>query len=61
MVQAASAKRVTLGLNLDAAPDDPRVIATPTAMCGYRVNLEAVAAVDADVARWLEQAYKRAG
>ncbi len=47
MVQAASAKRVALGLNLDAAPDDPRVIATPSAMCGYRVNLEAVAAVDA--------------
>jgi predicted transport protein len=61
LVQAASAKRVALGLNLDAAPDDPRVIPTPGAMCGYRVDLDAVDAVDGDVAGWLRQAYERAG
>ncbi len=61
VVQAASAKRVALGLNLSAAPDDPRVVATPGAMCGYRVDLPDVEAVDADVADWLRQAYERAG
>jgi hypothetical protein len=61
LVQAASAKRVALGLNLDAAPEDPRAIPTPTAMCGYRVDLEAPDAVDGDVAGWLREAYERAG
>ena len=61
LVQAASAKRVALGLNLDAAPDDARVVATPGAMCGYRVDLADAAAVDAAVEGWLREAYERAG
>jgi hypothetical protein len=60
-VQAASAKRVALGLNLGAAPDDPRVIPTPGAMCAFRVDLPDAGAVDADVERWLREAYDRAG
>ena len=61
VVQAASAKRVQLGLNLGAAPDDPRVVATPGAMCAFRVDLPDAQSVDADVARWLREGYDRAG
>jgi hypothetical protein len=61
LVQAPSAKRVTLGLNLADAPDDARVVATPGAMCAYRVDLPDVEAVDAAVESWLAAAYDRAG
>ncbi len=61
VVQAASAKRVQLGLNLGAAPDDPRVVATPGAMCAFRVDLPDAQSVDADVAGWLREGYERAG
>lgn len=61
VVQAASAKRVALGLNLGTAPEDPRAIATPGAMCAYRVDLADEAAVDAAVEGWLAEAYARAG
>jgi hypothetical protein len=61
VVQAASAKRVQLGLNLGAAPDDPRVIATPGAMCAFRVDLPDAPSVDADVAAWLREGYELAG
>jgi hypothetical protein len=61
LVQAPSAKRVTLGLNLTDAPADPRVVATPGAMCGYRVDLPDPASVDAQVEGWLAAAYERAG
>lgn len=61
VVQAASARRVQLGLNLGAAPDDPRVMATPGAMCAFRVDLPDTKSVDADVARWLREGYERAG
>lgn len=61
LVQAPSAKRVSLGLNLPEAPGDERVVATPGAMCAYRVDLADVDEVDAAVERWLEDAYERAG
>jgi predicted transport protein len=61
VVQAASAKRVQLGLDLGAAPDDPRVVATPGAMCAFRVDLPDAPSVDADVAAWLRQGYELAG
>lgn len=61
VVQVPSAKRVQLGLNLDAAPDDPRVVATPGAMCAYRVDLPDANSVDPDVTRWLREGYERAG
>ena len=60
LVQAPSAKRVQLGLNLDATPDDPRVLAM-SGMCTHRVELTDLAAVDGDVARWMRMAYERAG
>jgi hypothetical protein len=60
LVQAPSAKRVTLGLNLDATPDDPRVKAV-TGMCSHLVELPDTASVDDAVAGWIRQAYERAG
>jgi hypothetical protein len=61
LVQVPSASRVALGLNLPDAPGDARVIPTPGAMCGYRVDLPNPAAVDEDVLGWLAAAYDRAG
>jgi hypothetical protein len=61
LVQAPSAKRVSLGLNLPHAPADARIVATPGAMCSYRVDLADVGAVDSDVVAWLAAAYDRAG
>ena len=61
LVQAPSAKRVTLGLNLADAPEDERVVGTPGAMCAYRVDLPDAGAVDAAVEGWLAAAYERAG
>jgi hypothetical protein len=61
VVQVPSAKRVQLGLNLDGPPDDPRVVATPGAMCAFRIDLPDVQSVDADVARWLREGYEWAG
>ena len=61
VVQAASAKRVALGLNLAEAPGDARVVATPGAMCAFRVDLPDAEAVDGDVEAWLREAYERAG
>jgi hypothetical protein len=60
LVQAPSAKRVQLGLNLDATPDDPRVVPM-LGMCTHRVELTEPSAVDGDVARWIRSAYDRAG
>jgi hypothetical protein len=61
VVQAASARRVQLGLNLPAQPQDPRVIATPGAMCAFRVDLPDVASVDGAVEGWLREGYDAAG
>jgi len=60
LVQALSAKRVTLGLNLDATPDDPRVTAV-SGMCSHLVELHDPASVDDAVAGWIRMAYERAG
>ena len=60
LVQAPSAKRLRLGLNLDAMPDDPRIVAT-SGMCTHSVDLTSSEAVDADVASWIRAAYDRAG
>jgi predicted transport protein len=61
VAQVPSARRVQLGLNLAAAPEDARVVATPGAMCSFRVDLPDESSIDADVAQWLREAYERAG
>jgi hypothetical protein len=60
VIQAASAKRVQLGLNLAATPSDPRITET-TGMCSHRVDLTSPEAVDATVLTWLRTAYDEAG
>lgn len=60
VIQAASASRVQLGLNLEMTPADPRVKET-TGMCSHRVDLASVDAVDTDVLGWLRAAYNAAG
>ncbi|MGH1493625.1 MAG: DUF5655 domain-containing protein [Acidimicrobiales bacterium] len=59
LVQAPSAKRVQLSLNLDATPPGGRVEPT-TGMCNHRVNITAIDDVDDDVADWIRSAYLRA-
>jgi len=60
LVQAPSAKRVHLGLNLSATPDDPRVV--PAAgMCNHRVDFEGLESINGDVVKWLTRAYQEAG
>ncbi len=60
LVQAPSSKRVQLGLNLDATPDDDRVTPT-TGMCTHRVNMTNTSEVDDAVAGWIRTAYDNAG
>ena len=60
LIQAPSAKRLRLGLNLDATPDDPRIVAT-SGMCTHSVDLTSPDEVDADVAAWVRASYDRAG
>ncbi|MDQ3452719.1 MAG: DUF4287 domain-containing protein [Actinomycetota bacterium] len=60
VVRAASAKRVELGLNLPATPEDERV-RTTTGMCSHRVDLPDAEALDEAVAGWLRTAYQAAG
>lgn len=56
----SSATRVDLGITLkDAAPDDPRIRATPGGMTSHVVRLTSPDEVDGDVARWLRIAYER--
>ena len=60
LIQAPSAKRVRLGLNLGATPDDPRIVAT-SGMCTHGVDIAVPDEVDADVAAWVQASYDRAG
>lgn len=60
LVQAPSAKRVQVGLNLDATPADPRIVPT-TGMCTHSADLTAVDQVDAALIAAIEAAWRRAG
>lgn len=64
VVQAASAKRLQLGLNLSAevaAAAGSRVTATPGAMCSHRVDIAGPQDLDEALATLLRHAYDRAG
>lgn len=60
LVEAASSQRVQLGLNLEQAPDDSRIV-TANGMCTHRMNLTDVSEVDEAVANVLAEAYRLAG
>lgn len=59
LVQAPSAKRVELGLNLGDTKPNGRLQAA-SGMCTHRVILTSPAEVDAEVIGWLSAAYEKA-
>lgn len=60
LVQAASAKRIQLGLNLPVTPDSERVKET-TGMCSHRVDVFDLDEVDDDLEGWINASYESAG
>jgi hypothetical protein len=60
VVQAPSAKRVDLGLNLAGVEPSGRLLAA-RGMCTHRVSLEGTTDIDGEVREWLHAAYLRAG
>jgi hypothetical protein len=60
LVEPKSATRVQLGLNLEADPDDPRIVPLG-GMCTHKVDLGDESAVDASIERALRAAYDSAG
>jgi hypothetical protein len=59
LVEAASSKRVQLGLQLKGTEPTDRLL-PGTAMCSHKVSLSSVGDVDAELLRWLRAAYDRA-
>jgi hypothetical protein len=62
LVQPSTAARVDLGLNLKGIAPSGRLEASGSfnAMCTHRIRIESTADVDAEVRRWLKQAYDAA-
>lgn len=58
VIEAPSAKRIQLGLQLKEHLFTDRLL-TGNAMCSHKVNLETVADVDDDVREWMREAYSR--
>ncbi|HEX5590174.1 MAG TPA: DUF4287 domain-containing protein [Candidatus Limnocylindrales bacterium] len=55
-----SSKRAEVGVALrDAAPADPRIVATPGGMTSHVVRVESPGEIDADVVTWIRTAYER--
>ena len=63
LIQPSTKTRVDLGLNLKGVKPSGRLEASGSfnSMCTHRVRLTAKGDVDAEVARWLADAYERAG
>lgn len=59
LVQAPSAKRVQLSLNLDATPPGGRVEST-TGMCTHNADITDLGEIDDEVEAWIKAAYLRA-
>lgn len=60
LITPATQTRVDLGLALKGDPAEGR-LETGNAMCSHRVRLEAQKDFDAEVKRWMKDAYGRAG
>jgi hypothetical protein len=58
LIEAPSAKRVQLGLQLPDEPTTDRLLAG-NAMCSHKVFLSTVDDVDDEILRWLRKAYER--
>lgn len=62
MVGPATNTRVEVGLNMKGVAGTTRLEALPPAgMCQYRVRLSSTSEVDAELLRWIRQAYDAAG
>jgi Domain of unknown function (DUF5655)/Domain of unknown function (DUF4287) len=59
VIEAASAKRVQLGIQLKGEATTDRLL-TGNAMCSHKVNLAAPEEVDDELLGWLRTAYQRA-
>jgi len=59
VVEASSAKRVQLGIQLKGEPATDRLL-VGNAMCSHKVNLTDAGDVDDDLVGWLRAAYERA-
>lgn len=59
LVEAPSAKRVRVGVNLKGAEPTERLVAAG-GMCTHRVDVTSEAEVDEELLGWLRQAYDRA-
>ncbi|MEL6982060.1 MAG: DUF5655 domain-containing protein [Actinomycetota bacterium] len=60
LIQAPSAKRIQLGLNLATTPSSDRVADT-SGMCSHRVDVTTADEVDGDLAGWIAESYDQAG
>ncbi|MDO8341112.1 MAG: DUF5655 domain-containing protein, partial [Candidatus Woesebacteria bacterium] len=59
LIEAPSAARVQLGVNLrDVAPEGR--LRAATGMCTHRIDVTAVDEVDDELVSWLREAYRRA-
>ena len=58
LVEAPSAKRIQLGIQLKGEPTTDRLLAG-NAMCSHRVNLTSVDEIDDELLGWLREAYER--
>ncbi|MCU1425968.1 MAG: hypothetical protein JWM51_2259, partial [Microbacteriaceae bacterium] len=58
LVEAPSAKRIQLGLQLKGEPATERLL-PGNEMCSHRVNLAGAEEVDDEVLGWLHEAYDR--
>ena len=62
MVGPATNTRVEVGLNMkDVKPTSSLEALPPGGMCQYRVKLTSASEVDAELLRWIRQAYDAAG
>ena len=63
LIQPSTRTRVDLGINLKGKEPTGRLEASGSfnAMVSHRVRLESAGDVDADVKRWLKEAYEAAG
>lgn len=59
VIEAASAKRVQVGIQLKGDPTTDRLV-VGNAMCSHRVNLSSLGEVDGELVGWLREAYSRA-
>lgn len=59
LIEAPSAKRIQLGIQLKGEPTTDRLVAG-NAMCSHKVFVTSIDDIDAELLGWLREAYERA-